>query len=226
MKFLALLISIATFFTLSAQNPNDALVSFSGGVVSIKNMPEKTINVKGSVYQYDEWSLGNLLMKSGETLKAYPLKYDLKYSRYEIKDNETVKVLSLMDVKEASWMLPNGNAEHYINSSEFEHIGYHGMFKVITTGKLTLLKSTSLRIEESYYNPALDVGSNERKYVKKSTYYVMTNGKLTPIKTTRKSILKQFGDQSDTVNKWVKENTLKYNNDTDLAKIFNYYHSL
>jgi len=226
MKTIFTVLSLILSISLSAQNPNDAIISFSGGVVNIKNMPAKSDKIKGSVYQIQDWSVGNILLKSGETVKNYPLKYDLKYSRYEIKTPDAEKVLNLADVKEVSWMLPNGTFEHFVNSSEYESVGYTGMYKIVAPGTVSILRATQLKVEEGHYNPALDVGTTDNKYVQKNSYYTLQNGKIAAVKLSKKKILSLFGDKAEAVKQFAKTNKLKYSNEAHLARIFDYYYSL
>lgn len=227
MKKTLLLLLIFTGFELYAQNPNDAVIVYGSGTaryMEIKAKPEKT---KGSVYLSENWRVGNIYLFSGEEIKNYPIKYDIKKLRYEIKVDNNIKILSIGAIKKVEWFVPEtGEKTVFINSSDYKNIDGYGMLQVLSKGKLTLLKKTDLKLIDGNYNTALDVGSRASKYVKSTKYFALYNNKVKKVKTRKRKVLKLFGNKYDTVKSWAKEQGLKYNKDQDLTKIFDYYNSI
>ena len=229
MRKTLLLLFVLLGMNLFAQNPNDAIAVFSGGggtmrMMEIKAKPEKT---KGSIYYNKLWRTGNIYLFSGEEIKNYPLKYDLKSLRYEINVDNSIKIISIGAIKKVEWFIPEtGGKEIFVNTSSYDDIDGYGMIKVLTEGKITLLKKTELKLIEGNYNTALNVGNRASKYVKNEKYFALFNDEVKKVITRKRRVLRLFGDKYDDVKKWAKEQGLSYNKDRDLSKIFNYYNSI
>ena len=220
---------LLAFFSTAAfsQNSNDAIVVFSGGVMRTMNIKSKPKETKGSVYYSDSWRTGNIYLFSGEIIKNYPLKYDLKKQEIEIQVDDDIKVIAVGAVKKVEWFNFNINSnEIFINCSSYDGAGKVGMYKVISDNKIVFLKKTGLKILESNYNQALDVGSQSNRYIKDDKYYISKNGKVKLIRKRKKQILKLFGDDAEKIQIFANENRLNFKKESDLSKIFNFYNSI
>lgn len=216
------LISLSSF----AQNPNDAIIVFSGGSMRTMDIKSKPKETKGSYYYNDKWYNGTIKLFSGEEVQAYPLKYDMKMNQIDIKVNNTIKVISIGAVKEITWLKPNGKYEILKNLSIYKDLEGYGFLSVLSEGKLSLLKKTELNLLDANYNTAMDVGSQSDKYVKKEIYYIKSGDEIIQIKKKKKNILNKFEDKAEKVELFASENNLNFKDDVDLEKIFNYYNSL
>ena len=107
---------LLAFFSTAAfsQNSNDAIVVFSGGVMRTMNIKSKPKETKGSVYYSDSWRTGNIYLFSGEIIKNYPLKYDLKKQEIEIQVDDDIKVIAVGAVKKVEWFKSKLNKGHKI----------------------------------------------------------------------------------------------------------------
>jgi hypothetical protein len=211
---------------LFAQDSNNQVVVIKGGSIQNMTIKSKQAKTEGSCYYSENWFKGSIKLFSGEEIQSYPLKYDMKMNQIDIKVNNTVKVVSIGAVKEVIWMTDKGKSELLRNVSEYDGISGYGFFSVITEGKFSLLKKTELMVMESNYNAAMDVGSKNKRYVKKSKYYIQHNTKLTEVKAKKKKILKKFKEKSEQVEEYAEANNLKFNDDNDLKLIFEYYNNL
>jgi len=227
MKQAIIVIFITISLNVFAQNPNDEIIVMNGnGGIRTMNFKNKSKSIEGSYYYSEEWNAGTIKLFSGETIENYPLKYDLKLNQIDIKADNSVKVLSIGAIKEVIWTRKDGTIETFRNSSQYTNNNSIGFFLFLTEGKISLLKKTELNVIESNYNPAMDVGSQSKKYVKKDKYYILIGDEITLIKKSKKKILKIFNDNADIVKKYAEENELDFKNDYDLSKIFNYYNNL
>ena len=227
MKYIVTVILIIFSISAFAQNPaNDAIVVFTGnGSIRTMDFKSKPKSIKGSYYYNDEWNNGTIKLFSGETIENYPLKYDLKMNQVDIKVNSSIKVLAIGTIKEIVWINKKGFTEILRNTSQYKNNNI-GFFSVLTEGEISFFKKTDLKVLESTYNPAMDVGSQSKKYLKQETYYTLINKELTRVKKNKKKILAKFEDKAEMVKKYADENSLNFKNDYDLSKIFNYYNNL
>ncbi len=229
MKYRVTIILILFSISIFAQNgvPNDAIVVFTGnGSIRTSNFKSKPKSIEGSYYYNDQWNVGTIRLFSGERIENYPLKYDLKMNQIDIKVNNEIKTISIGLVKEIVWVDKKGIRDIFKNTSNFNTEVGIGFFLILYEGEISLLKHTKLILLESNYNQAMDVGSKSKKYLKKEKYYIYSDGKISNVKKTKKKILKVFKDKSESVKKYANENNLSFKNDSDLAKIFEYYNSL
>lgn len=226
MRKLIILLFIICSIQLSAQNQNDAIIVFNGGTSRIMNIQSKPPETKSSVYYNDNWYIGTIKLFSGEEIKDYPLKYDMKMNQIDIKVNETVKVVSIGAVEEIEWVKTNGQVESLINLSNLDNVNIHGLFTVISEGKLSLYKKVELELLESNYNIAVDAGNEDNTYLKKNRYYIYSDNKIHSIKIRKNKILKKFKEKAEQVEEYAEANNLKFNDDNDLKLIFEYYNNL
>ncbi|MBT4969765.1 MAG: hypothetical protein HOM80_12230 [Bacteroidetes bacterium] len=102
----------------------------------------------------------------------------------------------------------------------------HGFFRTLSSGKITLLEKPAVKIIESDYNVALDVGHKERRYVKTIKLFVIIDGKVDELPRKKKTINSLVQDKSLEVETYRKENKLKFRKPEDIAKMISYYNGL
>ncbi len=99
-----------------------------------------------------------------------------------------------------------------------------GYFEVLSEGKCQLL----FHREITYHLiDDLDDGVIDDSYILEHTYYLKKEGKpAVRIHMDRKSVLSIFCDKQETVNKYIKINKIRFNNQEDMVMVVNYYNSL
>lgn len=210
-----------------SQSPNNQVMVFSGGAMRFTDIKPKSESTKGSVYYNDLWNQGDIYLYSGEMIKNYPLKCDLKNLKVEIKVDTSVKVLNFAAVKKIEWYDKSVNKKTLINCGEFSDFhGIAGFYELISDGKIKLLKKTDLAVVEANYNTLMSVGSKASHYEKVAKYYIENNGKIREIRKGKHPVLKIMSDKSSQIDLFAKENKLSFKKDTDLEKIFDYYNTL
>ncbi|MCF6366493.1 MAG: hypothetical protein L3J35_09870 [Bacteroidales bacterium] len=218
---------LLTFLGLSVSSqPVDVFVYSGSGASKTLQIQTKKTETKGSFYYNDNWKPGEIYLITGEVIKDYPLKYDLRKNIIEIKVENIVKVLSVGRVKEIHWIDDFGNKEILRNAMLYENYNGTGLFSILLEGNKSFLKKPYLKLIESNYVTALDVGEKSNQIVKRNYYFIAEGNKVIEIKKSKKQILKQFGDNADIIKEFAQKNKLSYKNDNDLIKIFSYYNSL
>lgn len=230
MKNIILISVLFSGLNIFAQNPNDAIIRFTGGgtavVQDFKSEQECNL-IKGSFYYNDDWNNGNLILINDKTINGYPLKYDLSHNNIQIKTPDDIKIISIGAVKEVTWLTKNGTIEILKNCSLFKNSKEKiGFYSIVYNGNISLFKKTDLKILSSNYNGTVVAGDKCDKYVKENKYYIYTNDKIYSVKKNKRKILKFFNNKAEKVEEFASENNLSFKKEYDLAKIFNYYNSL
>jgi len=222
--FIIFLSSTALF----AQNPNTSIIVFhSGGYAETMDIKQKPPETKGSFYFNKNWYNGTIKLFSGEEIRNYPLKYDMKYNQINIKAKNDIKIISIGAVKEIDWTDDKGIEQKLINCAVYtkNNSNVLGFFQILSEGKILLLKKTNLKLLNANYNGTVVAGNKDNKYIKEYKYFVYKNNKIIKIRKRRKNILKTFNNQANKIEKFVKQNNLSYKKEYDLIKIFNFYNS-
>lgn len=226
MKQISIILLLITFgLGTSAQKVE--VYSYSGsGASTTLHIQTKKLEEKGSYYYNDYWQTGEIILISGDVIKDYPFKYDIKKNIIEIKVDDIIKVLSIGRVKEIIWVDKKGKIEVLRNTMLYENYSGTGFFSILYEGKKSFLKKTFLKIIDPNYVNALDVGEQDKKIVKRDLYFVAEGNQVFSIKKKRKQILKQLGEKADNVKNYADENNLNFKDDNNIVKIFNYYNNL
>ncbi len=182
-------------------------------------------NIYGSPYLHKDWRLGSIKLFSGDSISHYPLKLDLSMNEIEIKFEGEVKVLPISLIKDL-YLMNNIGENELLRNAKVYNAQENGLFLVIYDGNTSMFKKIFLSIKEPNYDPAYGIGNTNRTYIKKVQYFIVQNGKLKKIDFRKKKILKVFKDKLEAVKKYATENNLSFKNESDLAKIFEYYNSL
>ncbi|MGB3777342.1 MAG: hypothetical protein WA960_03220 [Tunicatimonas sp.] len=130
----------------------------SGGlVVPINNYLPKGED-QGEDYLSDRWNQGSIVLLTGDTIKNYPLNYNLLTQNVEVKTKQTVKVVPIGDVQQFYW-LDNDQRLTFINGSGYTMGGTPivGSYQVLAEGTLNLFRKYPLTVQKANYRSELDV---------------------------------------------------------------------
>lgn len=193
----------------------------SGGFNELQVKPE-TIE---SVYITDDWNTGTVLLKSGEAIPNFPIKYDLKNNVLEIKTESGIKIAGFTKLKgfEVDRVMVK---QTFFNAAELNIPDLTGLVEELVKDKVSLYSKPYLEVLPSNYNPALNVGSRNDTFIKKEKIFLVRDNAVTDVTKSGKKILGMFGERSKAVEQFVKENNLSYKNKEDLKKIVEKYNEL
>ncbi len=98
--------------------------------------------------------------------------------------------------------------------------------EVLSYGKIHLMVHYFYR-SQSGVNNRLSPNTNGGNFKILPIYYYTKDGEdITRLRTSKKRILSLFGDQSDQVENFARDNRLRFSDDNHLVRIFDYYNSL
>jgi hypothetical protein len=242
-NLILILFTLLTFFKSSAQavvpenvratNTLERLQDLDGLGLGdmLYGIPQPPGKVIGDTYLNTRWKQTSMLLYDNEKLlEGYPVRYDIKLDELEVKTRNGIKVLKGAKVKSFVWIDSLTNApEYFVNAKDYkndDNVPYTGFFQVLNDGVLPLLRKTVLDIKKADYNIQLNVGSHDDKILKKPRFYTVKDKQLIDLPSSKKKLVSVFDDQSDEMEKYIRENNLATNKADDLKLIFIHYNSL
>ena len=232
MKFYLLVVSLlvsigyqvsAQTTTLGTAQGGDYMNNAAFGVLSELKRPERAAT--GSTYIDDNWVPGKIELTNGHVLADILIRYDISLNQIEVKIDGVVRGVRGENAKSFTVFNPTTQANDvYVNASAYQVAGGKpaGFFKVVTTGEWSLLEKAVVTLEKPSYNPVLDVGEEEPKYVKSSTLYIAQNNSVTPVPKSKKVFLESLNEQSDGVAAYMKKMSLSLKKTADIKLIVDF----
>jgi hypothetical protein len=182
----------------------------------------------GDTYLDKKWNKASLLLFDSERMiEGYPVKYDIQQDVIEVLTKNGIKIIEGKKIKSMVWIDSVTNTPSYfVNASEYnlEGAALNGFLEVIVDGTLPLMKRTTIIEKQADYVAALDVGSRDKKILKKESFFYSQKAGLAKI-GNKKSLLPAFGEQAQDVEMFIKANKLNVSKTPDLLKAFEYYNS-
>ncbi len=227
---LLLLLTLLQFTTASGQRSRTFTVPieqlYAGEAIRTYDLRDK--GTKGSVYWFDEWNQGAILLKNGQKVDQYEVKYDIQSWMLEINTPKGVKILPGAKVKEFYLEKAVGkeNTERYhlINLREYfeQNIPSQGFYELLVDGSYPLVKNFELDMLKPNYVPALDAGETQSKIIKKTRYYLIKNKILIELPSSRKKFTDIIKKIKPEVADFMKENKLKPKNEEEMIEIITF----
>jgi hypothetical protein len=219
------ILEVALAQAVQTKEPNyrDPVLDRQFGIIGeVKAKKEAT---QGSYYISENWNTGTIYLKSGDTLKGYPLKYDIDKNLIEIKTPQQIKALSGNNVIAFEWD-DTQRKSFFLNGEQytFEGTKLYGFYQILTPGKVELLSKIFLEIKRADYNVALDVGSRADKIIQREKLFVAKDKQLFELKS--REIPKPLSDKALEIKVYLKQNNLKLNKKDDAIRLVNYYNSI
>jgi len=175
----------------------------------------------------DLWHEGRIVLLEGDTLKGN-VKYDLQQDllQYNVADQRTIaysarKVLFFEIFDTSVRKYRQFYALPFTTSA-----GYRApiFFELLEEGKMTLLSRES--VEYRTYSSPYYMGSYSRLVLVYKYYFLDEQGNISEFSGNKNDLLNLMNKKSELVEKYIKENRLRYDDKYDFAKIVAYYNSL
>jgi hypothetical protein len=193
---------------------------------AIVGIPVPPGRVIGDTYADSKWNLGSLMIADRNTpIEGYLMKYDVKTQTVEIQSQAGVRVIEVKRVAHMVWLDSLTKEPHYfVNANKYKENGTPlvGLMEVVFDGQRSLFKRTVINTKSPTYVPAMDVGSRDMEYYKKSEFYYNDGENVFEIKS-KKKLIESFGDLAQEVEKYMKTNKLDAKSAGDLSQVFQFY---
>jgi hypothetical protein len=209
----------------SQWSPNDFTILGTPYEVII-DFKTKGAGYNESYYLDDQWHNGSFTLLSDQTIKNYPVKYDLKNNNLEIQFSGEVKLLDIYRIKEFSWVDDAGINHRFINiNANIEDSKLSGIAQILYNGKVKLLKTYTYRPKPENDIKYGAYGAIDHNYILEKLYLVEGKKTMQVIRNKRK-FTRFFDNYSSAIMNYIKSNNLKINKVADLKMIVEYYNSL
>lgn len=185
-------------------------------------------NASAQKFPSDLWHEGKIVLLEGDTLRGN-VKYDLQQDlvQYVVADQRTTafsarKVL-FFEIYDNSvrryrqfFALPYSNTGTSYKAPVF--------FELLEEGKMTLLSRES--VEYRTYNSPYYMGSYSRLVLVYKYFFLNEDGNIDEFTGNKNDLLNLMRNKSEEVEKYMKENKLRYEDKYDFTKIIAFYNSL
>lgn len=178
-------------------------------------------------WPFELWHEGKMVLLSGDTLKGM-IKYDLQQDlvQYALRDQKAEvfsarKILFFEIFDEDIHKYRRFFALPFTTTN-----GYRApvFFELLEEGKMTLLAREFL--EYKTYSSPYFVGSYSRLVLGHKYFFLKENGDIEEFTGNKNDLLDLMGKRSEEVEKYIKENRLRYDDKQDFTRIVDYYNSL
>lgn len=199
----------------------------SGSIPSM--LPPAAAEVKGDVYLMPDYRITTFVLYDNDKLiEGFSSKYDIDKNEFDLMTQQGVRVLPGNKVKSLVWLDSlTKQPQYFFNYQDVmneDGVPYLGFFQLLSDGPLPLLKKTELIFRKADFNPALNVGSKDHRYIKKPHYYMVKDNIMTAL--PGRKIPTVFPDHQQEVQQFVKKNSLDLSHEGHLIALFDYYNSL
>jgi hypothetical protein len=195
---------------------------------AIVGIPVPPGRVIGDTYMDSKWNLGSLMIAGKNTpIEGYLMKYDIKSQTVEIQAPSGIRVLEVKRITQLVWLDSITKQAHYfVNAARYreDDTPLVGLLEVVVDGQRSLFKRTVVNTKSPTYVPAMDVGSRDMEYYKKSEFYYNNGDNVFEIKS-KKKLIESFGDLGPEMEKYMKANKLDAKSAGDLIRVFTFYNS-
>jgi hypothetical protein len=195
-------------------NPGEVLVEFDN----------RSAEIKGSYYLFNEWQGGDLILNSGASINEQLLNYDVEYDLLEVKLADEVKIVPLSMLREFYILGKNDNKMLFLTCENYfydQKIPMVGMCEVIDSNYYGLISRFDIDIKESTYIPAFDMGNREDELIVTKKLYLTKANKAIEIPKKKQSFIQLYPDRTD-LSSFIKEHKLNPKNKDDLLIILDF----
>ena len=181
-------------------------------------------------YLYDDWRTGDVFFKSGIVVRAYPIRYDLRYNLLEIDVNGEIFVQTISQIDHFTLLDTKlDEVEEFCSCENYrsENGGsIEGICQVHSMGKYSYFTNVYYVMMEPDYIQAFDVGNKKMKpFIKKRL--ILCNKSIAYQKPPGKvSTFRIFGTDAKEASRFAEKNELNPRKHQDLKVIVEHLNTL
>jgi len=183
-------------------------------------------NIIGSPYLNDDYKKGYMIVDDTLKISGLEFRYNIYKEEMEIHYNNEYK--AIYKPERVNYVVFHNDTfiySDYIHNDEMKK----GYLKVITQGKLSLLKKYMCVLLEPNYNNAMSAGIKNYRYSKKE-YYVLKKDnnkeKAITFKPGKKQLYKLLPEKKEQLKSYIKKNKIHIKQESGLINLVEYYNTL
>ena len=166
---------------------------------------------------------GQIIMKSGKKVKYDSVNLDIYSNDLLVKRNNDISVFNRSLVKEFS-IETDETTLTFVKLKNLE--GKETFYGVLAGGKVKLLKHSYKTIAGPTNSGAYSSGRTYSIFEEKSKIYVQKeSGELFELKN-KKNLLSQFTDKEEEISKFMKNNRINLNNESESGKLIEFINTI
>ena len=220
--FVAILFCFSSFGQLSSTD-------YSKQYASLMNTKNKTSDVQGSPFLYDDWTSGVVVFKGEEGGKFDKIKINLLDNQLEVEYMKIEKVLPFNDFIMLQLNHPQTHKNTFFQkASKFKYKDkrLRGWAKVTPIGKdYKVIVIHSIRVIEPSMNAKIVGAKHKKRIAKEKKIFVSKKGKLYRV-NKRKKFFKVFTRKQKKLKAFVGKHDLSVKKEQDLIKMIEFYHKI
>lgn len=198
-----------------------------GFVTQIK--PDQTNEITGNVYLYEQWFEGTIEFINEAKISSKSIRYNVKSDLVEIQNDDIVRGAQGKNIK--SFEIFNTHTqctEKYVRVNDFliGNTRLVGFLRVLQAGYYSLFSKTDIKLVKGVYVAALDMGDENDRYVRSTTYYWSREKVLIELPNKRKQFAALFPEGQKEILTYIKDQQLSLKVESDLIQIFSYINSV
>jgi hypothetical protein len=184
---------------------------------------EDEIEVIGTPYLHEKFEPGEIIFDKG-TRNVVPIRYNIYKDWIEYQQNSQTYILDPdLRIKSVKYDENTFVVEPYSSKGK-TRLGY---FKVLDSGKVTLLSKQIVMYKEYQQAQALQSSSSPPKYTRTADQFYFKVGPSQPEKVDNiKSMIASFPDKQDLLMDYAKKEKISVRREDELRRLFAYYYSL
>ncbi|NOR28126.1 MAG: hypothetical protein GQ540_06315 [Lutibacter sp.] len=214
--------------SLMAQNGDNLHREDKGSVIITKNL-----EIKGNDFIYDEWNRGMLVLNDSIFSKQDFLKFDVFKNRVFIKKNQEEIEIQDRSLSGFSIIEKERNLKHdfvKLNLSHFKSGIEDGFYEIVFNIQNTnyfIKKNTKILFDPNRSKGSQTINNFPLEYQDKTFYFIKNSeGLYVKVRLKKKDVKLVLVNHSKLIDGYMKSKKLKYNKESDVVKLVNYYYSL
>lgn len=181
-------------------------------------------DIRGNCFLDEKWSPVLLRLKSKAMLRFSKFKLNLYTNDIHYIDKSGIELVASSKLVDDIFIFNQiDTARLTFKLKKFTLDGNEGFFLLLNTGKVQLLKRTSVTLFKGDYD--VSRGKNDFRFVRKNEYFLMNEGKINPLLDLSKDSLKTQLIFSDVQLNWLKTKKNKLKKEIEVVQFLDFYNS-
>lgn len=221
-------VNMAASAQLVSQSTSALTAYGSGANMRLVDMPPVPQDLDHSLYLDDGWTQGNILLENNRIIRECTLRYDITNGFIEIQSETGIRAAPEQQVQQ--FFMMNGDSIRWFISGmlfEYKKDPITSLMEVLVDESTQLLLRTRIIINKPNggFTDQRRAGADAITSLKEEEYYLTQEDQLIDV-SSKKKMFEAFGDQQNEMKQWAKNAKIKYNDQSDVISLIQYYNTI